>query len=370
MHRQRRVPLDSVALVSIVSLVLAYGGWRAYQTLWADSVAPHVANEPQRTDFEVYDARGAFVADLRPDECEVVVDGSPRPLLSLADVNEQESTSAAPTAASATADRPGTNVPVPDRTVLVAIDDLALSSAAASDVGRLLGQLRDLFAGHATAVGLVSTGPSSIAVDLTYDFGKVQKAIDAVQTGALLLPARPVRGMTPASISLATLRDAFINLGRLRNRRKLVILISAGFPLQAADTALFNDLSRQATSADRLAVDPELKATPQSPSSPDIRGLLELAAIANRSNVVVLGISPHSDRGGHTSTAALAQLTGGEYVDSMDSVSGAIESAMKRFSYYYVGAYAGASDHEKPGYRRLEVRVKRPDVVIRSRWWY
>jgi Ca-activated chloride channel family protein len=69
------------------------------------------------------------------------------------------------------------------------------------------------------------------------------------------------------------------------------------------------------------------------------------------------------------SLAALARSTGGDLfiANTPESIAAAVKRVTDELRHQYVLAFEAASD---PGMRRLEVRVRRPELRVKSRNWY
>src|SRR5207253_5414050 len=86
--------------------------------------------------------------------------------------------------------------------------------------------------------GIVSSGPSSIAIDMTYDHKRLEEAISKI-SGAGLKPSEIIE--TPdgsqgppevryrAHVAFSTAYDVLKNLEQVHNRRKAFIYVSNGY---------------------------------------------------------------------------------------------------------------------------------------------
>ena len=209
------------------------------------------------TDVIVRDARDQFVADLTKDEIEIYEDGVKQDMASMTLVHggrvlnlqapppppPQEGI-ILPTA------RPRNDAA--GRIFLIIVDDLHLDF-------RNTGRIRDLFKRISRTLvhegdmfGIVSTGPSSLAIDLTYDRKILDEAIKKI-TGNGLKPSDIIQGQDGAEgpaevryrahVAFSTARDIVTQLERITNRRKAVVWVSNGFD--------FNPFEKQ-----RLGEDP------------------------------------------------------------------------------------------------------------------
>ena len=86
--------------------------------------------------------------------------------------------------------------------------------------------------------GIVSTGPSSIAIDMTYDRKRLDEAINKI-SGSGLKPSEiidtpdgsqgPPEVRYRAHVAFSTAYDIMKNLEQVHNRRKAFIYVSNGY---------------------------------------------------------------------------------------------------------------------------------------------
>ena len=124
------------------------------------------------------------------------------------------------------------------RIILFVIDDLHLQFR---DTHRIRGLFRNMakeLVHDGDLFGIVSTGTSSIAIDLTYDRSRMEEATNRI-TGGGMKPSEIIenstRGQTPqellyrANVAFQTMARMLSNLEKAQNRRKAVVLISTGY---------------------------------------------------------------------------------------------------------------------------------------------
>ncbi len=91
--------------------------------------------------------------------------------------------------------------------------------------------------------GIVSSGPSSIAIDMTYDRKRLDEAINKIAgrrpeaerdhpDGDAAPKARPNCGIS-AHVAFSTMHEALENLEKVHNRRKALVWVSEGLRLQS-----------------------------------------------------------------------------------------------------------------------------------------
>src|SRR6266436_6146547 len=163
--------------------------------------------------------------------------------------------------------------------------------------------------------GIVSSGPSSIAVDMTYDKTRLDEAIKKI-TGSEFKPSEIIQGPSGAGgpsevryrahVAFSTVNDLLHNLESVHNRRKALVYVSDGYdfnPFQDARLGLMdpnspfaqnefarnqNQINSQQSDSGSAGIDPMASQQKQSETFADAdlaRELGELTRQANRSNV-------------------------------------------------------------------------------------
>ena len=237
-----------------VALVVVLGAAVGAQTQSQESPAPPAGGDDQSaifrsgvtlvtTDVIVRDRDGVFLADLVQDDFTVFEDDQPQELASLVLVHggrvfnqllptppAQEGIILPPTRA--VSDTAG-------RIFIVFIDDLHIESSKTPRARQVFKQLADNLIHEGDLFGIVTTGPSSIAIDLTYDRNLLYSAMERI-TGDGFNPTEMIqtlaegpRGPTELSwrahVAFKTARDIVRNLETVQNRRKAFIYFSSGY---------------------------------------------------------------------------------------------------------------------------------------------
>ena len=367
-----------------------------------------VAIDLVTTDVIVRDARDQFVADLTKDEIEVYEDGIKQDMASMTLVHggrvlnlqapppppPQEGI-ILPTA------RPRNDAA--GRIFLIFVDDLHLDF-------RNTGRIRDLFKRISRTLvhegdmfGIVSTGPSSLAIDLTYDRKILDEAIKKI-TGNGLKPSDIIQGQDGAQgpaevryraqVAFSTARDLVTQLERINNRRKAVIWVSNGFD--------FNPFEKQRTGEDPIyggrmgqtqeegqQMNQQMNRGAQFADADLAREMADLTRAANRANATFYTIDPRGLVAGQDldetvdptdfqeylrttqdSLRVLAQETGGIAIVNQNN----FDKGLKRIDaetsdYYVVGYYSNNPDPLKRT-RKIEVKVNRDGLNVWSRTSY
>ncbi|MEZ5416572.1 MAG: VWA domain-containing protein [Vicinamibacterales bacterium] len=367
-----------------------------------------VAIDLVTTDVIARDSNDQFVADLTKDEIEIYEDGVKQELASMTLVHGGRvlNLQAPPPPPAQEGIILPTARPRNDaagRIFLIIVDDLHLDF-------RNTGRIRDLFKRISTTLvhegdmfGIVSTGPSSLAIDLTYDRKILTEAIKRI-TGNGLKPSDIIQGQDGpqgpsevryrAHVAFSTARDLVTQLERINNRRKAVVWVSNGFD--------FNPFEKQRMGEDPIyggrfgqsveegqEINRNFNQGTVFADADLARELADLTRSANRANATFYTIDPRglvagqdldetvdpSDFAQHIrktqdSLRVLADETGGIAIVNQNN----FDKGLKRIDaetsdYYVVGYYSNNPDPLKRT-RKIEVKVKRDGLNVWSRTSY
>src|SRR5689334_9175180 len=202
-----------------------------------------VAIDYVTTDVIARNQQDQFVADLTKTDFEIYEDGVKQDITSLTLVHGGRVHNLA--APPAPAQTEGLILPVSrprndtaGRIFLIIVDDLHLDF-------RNTGRIRDLFKRISRTLvhegdmfSIVSTGPSSLAIDPTYDRKVLDEAIKKI-TGNGLKPSDIIQGAEGADgpsevryrshVAFSTAYDMLTQMEKINNRRKAVIWVSNGY---------------------------------------------------------------------------------------------------------------------------------------------
>lgn len=375
------------------------------------------------TDVIVKDDRGQFIADLSKDDFEVYEDGVKQDIASMTMSHGGRVTNVLeappPVAPEGIILPPVRRVnDTSGRIFLFFVDDLHLqfqSSGRVRDlfkkIGRNLLHEGDLF-------GIVSSGPSSIAIDMTYDQKRLEDAIkkiagDGLKPSEIINSASGAGGPTElrhrAHVAFSTMNEALRNLEKVHNRRKALVWVSEGYdfnPFQdsrlglrdASSPFLQNQSNVRAnnqdngdgTSTQRLDGMTQQQRQSETFSDADLASELgDITRMANRANTTIYTIDPRglvagSDideqvdptewgryvRKSQDSMRVLAEQTGGLAVVNQNDFDKALKRIDAESSDYYVLGYYSSNPDPTKRRRKIEVKVKRPDVDVTSRTEY
>jgi len=160
---------------------------------------------------------------------------------------------------------------------------------------------------------------------------------------------------------LACLAEMSEYLSDLPQRRKAIIFVSVGIPLDIGDA--MPSLASEGA-ADPTGVTEQLLIATRN-----------AIAAAQRSNVSIYALDP----GGLRTVSApknqdfikgISEATGGFAVTDTNDPRPGIEQIIRENSSYYVLGYQSTNNRARGAFRRIEVRVNRPGVTVRSRNGY
>jgi VWFA-related protein len=242
--------------------------------------------------------------------------------------------------------------------------------------------------------GIVSTGPSSLAIDLTYDRKILDEAIKKI-TGNGLKPSDVIQGQDGpegpsevryrAHVAFSTARDIVTQLERITNRRKAVVWVSNGFDFNPfAESRLgedptfggrFGQTREEGRENDRM-----FNQGSQFADADLARELADLTRSANRANATFYTIDPRglvagadldeqldpAEYGQHIrktqdSLRVLADETGGIAIVNQNNFDKGLKRIDAETSDYYVVGYYSSNPDPLKRTRKIEVKVVNRD---------
>src|SRR6185312_13379712 len=280
-------------------------------------------------DIVVRDEKGNFVPDLRPEDIEVYEDGVKQELASMTVVTGGRVYN--PMTAPVAAAPEGIILPkkrtvndVSGRIFLFFVDDQHLQFGNTSRVRELFKKIAKELVHDGDLFGIVSSGPSSIQVDMTYDKRQIDEAINKM-TGNELKPTEIIQqGSGPggpseiryrAHVAFSTMNEGLKNLEQVHNRRKALVWVSDGYDFAPFKDARYGTMDtnspfeqNQARLAARQAGNSGDASQPTDPNNdPDVqqmrqseefadadlsRELYEITQQANRANTTIYTFDP------------------------------------------------------------------------------
>ena len=431
-----RSAAHAVALVTLTAGLCAQSqsGAPAQPVAPATPAAPVVAQERPTfrvaidlvsTDVIPRDDKGNFVADLTKDDFELFEDGVKQDLSSMIMSHGGRVTNVLQPPPAMAAE--GIILPprravndVSGRIFVFFVDDLHLQFHSTGRVRELFKKMAKSLLHEGDMFGIVSTGTSSISVQMTYDRSRLDEAINKM-TGGELKPEDIINGPNSsqgptevryrAHVAFSTLEELLVNLDKVHNRRKALVYVSDGYdfnPFQDARLGLMDPSSpflqnkfqrdMNASALDQgqtlsdIQHDPNNMQAKQGEEFADAdlaRELGEVTRQANRSNVSIYTIDPRGlvgmpdldqqvdpqqwgdfIRKSQDSLRVLAEDTGGLAVVNQNDFDKAIKRIDAETSDYYVLGYYSSNGDVTRRKRKLEVRVKRPGISTWNRQEY
>jgi len=343
------------------------------------------------TDVVVRDNNGQFIADLKKEDFEVLEDGVPQKLVSFSLTHGGRSYNIAAPPPAPVAEgillppsRPATDAA--GRIFLIFVDDLHLDFRNTGRIRDLFKKISDELVHEGDMFGIVSTGPSSISIDLTYDRRRLTEALKKI-SGSALAPKDildvPEGSQGPpevrhrAHVAFSTAGDMMRQLEQVHNRRKAFIYVSNGYDLDPfSKTRAKNELERYGMLRDNVDNSNGDANNQQDPNDPALRGkgnqwafadlvgeLAELTRAAVRANTTIYTIDPRGLR-------VLADLTGGIAVINQNDFTKALKRIDQETSDYYVVGYYSTNPDPTKRRRQIEVKVTRPGANVWHRTSY
>jgi VWFA-related protein len=347
-----------------------------------------------QVDANVTDNRGNSVTDLKAGDFEILQDGKPQAITNFSYINIQpDAVAAAPTRIAPA--KGGAPAPPPTtlkmdqvrRTIALVVDDLGLSFAGTVYVRNALKKFVDQEMQPGDLVAIVRTGAGIGALQsFTADKRQLYAAIDRVKFNAFgrvgvssfqPLGSGPHADPEEASImSAGTLGAIRYVVGGLREvpGRKSVVLFSENLQLfigRDTDPRVMDEVRRLTDAANRSSVviysiDPRGLQTYNLTAADNTAGMSprQIARVPMQRATQVF----RSQDG----LVQLADQTGGLFLHDTNDISGALHKVMVDSQGYYLIGYhpdAGTFDAKtgQPKYHRIQVRVKRPGLHVRSR---
>jgi len=369
------------------------------------------------TDVVVRDNTGQFIADLKKDDFEVLEDGVPQKVVSFSLTHGGRSYNIAAPPPAPVAEgillppaRPATDAA--GRIFFIFVDDLHLDFRNTGRIRELFKKISEELVHEGDMFGIVSTGPSSIAIDLTYDRRRLAEAIKKI-SGAGLAPKDildvpqgqqgPPEVRHRAHVAFSTAQDMMRQLETVHNRRKAFIYVSNGYDLDPfAKTRAKNEAERYGMLRDNVDNNDGSSGGSVNPNDPTLRNssnqfafadlvsdLAELTRAANRANTTIYTIDPRGLVGGpdldekidmmeyldyvrssQDSLRVLAELTGGLAVVNQNDFTKALKRIDQETSDYYVVGYYSSNPDPTKKRRSIEVKVTRPGANVWNRTSY
>ncbi len=378
------------------------------------------------TDVIVRDGNGQFVADLTEHDFEVFEDDVLQEVASLVLVhggrvyNQLQPPPQVQEGIILPPSRPTSDTA--GRVFVIFVDDFNFEALHTPKVRQVFRKIADTLIHEGDLFGVISSGPSSISIDMTYDRALLRVAEDRIVGDGMTFseiimglagPRGPQELMYRAHVAFKTAYQVVKNLEQVENRRKAFIYLSSGYDFNPfPESRLYARFpgAREAAFARRGGgltdeeydrrygrirdplTDPFEVADRQGAvfADSDLQiELSELTKAANRANVSFYSIDPRGLVAGpdigeniypaewnqyvfktQNSLKSLAELTGGIAVVNTNNFEDALQRIDAETSDYYVLGYYTSNVDPTVRTRRIAVNVNREDVTIRHRRRY
>ena len=359
-------------------------------------------------DVIVRDTQGQFVADLTKNDFDVYEDGVQQNVVTFVlthggRVINDISAPPPPVQEGILLPPPRPTNDASGRIFLIFVDDLHMDFRNTSRIRDLFKKISKELMHDGDLFGIVSSGPSSIEQDMTYDRKRLDEAINKI-AGNGLKPSEIIE--TPdgsqgppevryrAHVAFSTAYDILQKMEQIHNRRKAFIYVSNGYDFdpfsksraKAANERYSNMMGRSDDSSGSDSSNTSSDVNPFSKSGNEFAAadlaaeLSELTREANRANVTMYTIDPRGLVGGpdldettldtmdwqdhiretQSSLRVIAELTGGYAVVNSNDFDKALKRIDAETSDYYVLGYYSSNPDPLKKKRNIEIKVKKP----------
>jgi VWFA-related protein len=325
--------------------------------------------EVRQVDVVVVDRDGRPVRGLTAADFTVLEDGRPQRVSTLEEIVVPEP---APPSASwmrEVAPDVGTNnIPTDGRLIVIVMDDATVRDLALVESSRKIGREIVRQMGPADLAAVVYTLQNSKSQDLTSDHARLLAAIERhgpgpVQTDPAVMDPR-LGEANFREASIRTLEQASEYLRAIERRRKVVIYVSVGVPID------WTDISSPITNLGQMEVRVGGREAMRDVGDAFERMLEE----AQLSNVAVYAVSPRGvsveDTWLETDfLRTVSANTGGFPIVNSNTPETRVREIFTATSAYYLIGYE-VQKQDDGRFRRLEVTVDRPGVTVHARKGY
>ena len=377
-------------------------------------------------DVIVRDDKGNFIPDLRKEDFVVLEDGVKQEITSMQVITGGRVTNVLappppppPEGIILPPSKPKNDTS--GRIFLFFVDDLHLQFHNTGRIRDLFKRISKELVHEGDLFGIVSSGPSSIAQDMTYDRSRLDEAIKKI-AGNELRPDEIIQGPTGADgpsevryrahVAFSTVNDVLVELEKVHNRRKALVYVSDGYdfnPFEDARLGLMdpnspfaqnqmaqsqNQINAQNASSNGTTPQQDPMALQQKTqeefADADLaRELGDLTRSANRANVTMYTIDPRGlvgmgdidqqvdpsqwneyVRKTQDSLRVIAEETGGIAIVNQNDFTKALKRIDAETSDYYVLGYYSTNPDPTRRRRVMVVKVNRPNATVWARKEY
>jgi VWFA-related protein len=282
------------------------------------------------------------------------------------------------------------------RVFLIFLDDLHMTFRDTARVRDLVKQIATELVHEGDMFGIVSSGHSSIAIEMTYDRKRLDEAMHKI-TGGGLMPSEiistpdgsqgPPEVRFRAHVAFSSAYEILQKLEQVHNRRKAFIYISSGYdfdPFAKSRATAASERFGASRDAGQVPDTNPFSKTGNEFAAADLAAeLSELTRQANRANTTIYTIDPRGLVAGadidqttldsadwqdhiretQSSLRVIAELTGGFAVVSRNDFTAALKRIDGDTSDYYVLGYYSTNADPSKKRRTIEIRTKQKGKV-------
>ena len=377
------------------------------------------------TDVIVRDGDGAFVPNLTREDFRVFEDEVEQDIVSMVMVhggrvyNHLQPAPLAQEGIILPSSRPVDNTA--GRIFVLFVDDLHLTPSRTPKIRQIIEEIGDTLIHEGDLFGIISSGPSSLSIDMTYDRALLYAAGNRVMGDALSVSDQlmtmdtsqgPSEVLYRAHVAFKTARSVLRNLETVNDRRKVFLYLSEGYDFDPfPESRMYSGLFQQQRLNDygllRNGEYDALYGDLPDPSTDPFERFLrqgqqfanlnlsyeiaELTRSANRANTSFYTIDPRGLVAGpdldvqqlslfewsrhifqtQGTLRMLSELTGGRAVVNRNDFDDALREIDAETSDYYVVGFYSTNPDPTMRTRRLRVEVRDHDGLdIRARTHY
>lgn len=396
----------------LLPLILATTVVYAQQTTKPNPQTPvfRTSTDYVSTDVVVRDTSGKFVSDLSATDFDVLEDGVPQKISNfVAVIGGRALTEVGPTAAPVSeglilpSARPPSDVS--GRIFIIFIDDMHLQALDSPRAKAVLEMVRDTILHDGDLVGMVSTGYSSIATDISYDYNRarfneaIKKLMGSGMTPEDIIKASqtsegPAGLRYNAQTAFSTAYDILKQAAKVTNRRKAFIYVSSGYDFNPFKDSRYQEMQEKYAvpegapgyeptgTANDISFRNPFETNGQQFAEADlIAQIAELTREARRSNVTFYAVDPRGLIAGQdinqtisseewrrfvdtslSSLRVLSDETGGFCICNTNEFKKNLQKIDNEMSDYYIIGYTSTNPDPLKIRRRIEITVKRPGL--------
>ena len=362
------------------------------------------------TDVIPRDSGGRFVSDLTPEDFTILEDDTPQTIASFSLVHGGRTFNllAPPAPASEGVILPVAGPRVGNGTAgrlfLIFVDDLHFEVEYTPHVRRLVQTLATTLLHEGDLAAMVSSGPSALEVQPTYDRQLIASAVSKIRGSGVT--AAEIFQMPETSQGAADLRKraqvAFqtaygllAGLDQVRDKRKVVIYISSGYdldPFAAGRQSSDRIQGGRFSDPTRFLIEdghPFFRLPAVTADIDLFSYMRELTLSANRANTTLYTVDPRGLSGvvdagqfldqsewrtflqkTQSSLRFIAEETGGHAVVNVNDFATEFKRIDSETSDYYLIGYYSTNPDAGQRVRRLDVKVSRPGIEVAARSGY